>query len=308
MEYNEFLHEVTNNIKDKMGEETQVVIHQVIKNNGVVLDGLVIMEKDRHFSPTIYLNAFYYRFLEGEDFDQIIGTIMDIYNNNRNNISVPTDFFLDFASLKDKVAYKLINYDKNKELLNKIPHRKWKDLAMVYYVVCDDIDKDRAVVMIYNNHMENWAVDEEILYDLARVNTPKLYEPVLRPMNEIVSDIIINEKTLMADSLDSEEILARLDQMNDEFPMYVLTNHLKHCGAGCIMYDGLLKNFADFIQDDLYIIPSSIHEVILIPKKQNVEKQSLIEMVMCVNREELSEEEILADNVYEFNRECGFIQ
>lgn len=307
MNYEEFISEVKKYIIEKMGNDTKVSVHQVVKNNGIVLDGLVIMEKNRRYSPTIYLNSFYSQFLEGEEFQSIIETIMNIYSTNCDKLSVPEDFFTNFSELRDKVTYKLINFEKNKALLEKIPHRKWKDLALVYCVVCDCLDDDRAVVMIYNNHMKIWGVEEENLYDLARENTPRLYPAMLRPMNEIVRDMFFGDCMEERDEKEKEELLIRLEEMNKEFPMFVLTNQMKHCGAACILYDDLLKNFTDLIDDDIFIIPSSIHEVIIIPKKQNVNKDTLLDMVLCVNREELDAGEILADNVYEFDRNCGFI-
>ena len=94
--------------------------------------------------------------------------------------------------------------------------------------------------------------------------------------------------------------------MNEEFPMYVLTNSYRSYGASCMLYDGLLMKFARHIEADLYVVPSSVHEIILIPVDGDVTKEGLDEMVRNVNSTELSKEEILSDTAYLFTREKGF--
>lgn len=302
MNYQEFLDACVDSVKKIVGKEAEVVIHRVTKNNGIVLDGLVIMEHSRHFAPTIYLNDYYAKYLAGCGIDDIAARIYRLYLSSCNNLTLPDDFFLDFEKLKDQIAFRLISYERNKELLRKIPHRRWKDLAIIYFVVCDNIDRERAVVTIYDNHLKLWDVTEKILYELAMKNTPRLYKAVLRPMNQVVSEMILKESN--EDSI--EELLEHVNKMNEEFPMYVLSNEMKTQGAACMLYDGLLAKFTNHIEADVYIIPSSIHEVILIPIDGEVTREGLADMVRSVNQTELSVEEILSDEVYVFTRKNGF--
>lgn len=303
MDYREFLDAMVDSVKKIVGEEAEVIIHHVTKNNGVLLDGLVIMENDRHFSPTIYLNGFYSNYLGGREIDEIAQNVYQIYLANRNNIRIPEDFFLEFGKLRGQIAFRLINFDRNRELLKRIPHRRWKDLAIVYFVVYDNIDKDRAVVTVYNNHLKLWGVTEQEMYEAAMENTGKLYPAEIKPMNQVVSDMILKES---AEGDNIEELISHVNRMNEEFPMYVLTNRMKTGGAACMLYEGLLDWFTKHIEADVYIIPSSIHEVILIPIDGEVSKEGLTDMVRSVNSEELSREEILSDTIYVYTRSGGF--
>ena len=302
MNYQEFLNAVVECVRKIAGKEASVFIHRVTKNNGIVLDGIVIMKNGSNVSPTIYLNSYYSMYLSGCELDEIVKKVYEIYESSMGSVAIPTDFFTSFDKLKENVAFRLINYERNRELLERIPHRRFKNLAVVYFVVIDDIENERGIVTIYNNHIEHWNVTEELLYGYAMKNTPRLYQAEIKPMNQVVSDMILKESS----EENVEDMIAHVNRMNEEFPMYVLTNAYRSYGASCMLYDGLLKGFASHIESDFYIVPSSVHEVILIPVDGDISKEGLDEMVRSVNRDELSREEILSDVSYLFTRENGF--
>lgn len=302
MNYQEFLNAVVECVRRIAGKEAEVFIHRVTKNNGIVLDGIVIMKNGSNFSPTIYLNGYYSMYLSGCGLDEIVRRVYDIYLNSIGNVTIPDDFFMSFEKLRNNVAFRVINYERNEKLLENIPFRRFKNLAIVYFVVIDDIEEGRGIVTIYNNHVGYWNISEDILYNCALINTPRLYPAEIKPMNQVVSDMILKESN--EDNI--EELIAHVNRMNEEFPMYVLTNSYRSYGASCMLYDGLLMKFARHIEADLYIVPSSVHEIILIPVDGDVTKDGLDEMVRNVNSTELSKEEILSDTAYLFTREKGF--
>ena len=92
------------------------------------------------------------------------------------------------------------------------------------------------------------------------------------------------------------------EEESDEFGMYVLSNSSKVFGAASILYPDVLKNFAEKLDRDLYILPSSVHEVILLPKRSETEWETLQEMVKEVNATQLEEVEILSDSVYSYTK------
>ena len=302
MNYQEFLDAVVDCVKKIVGREADVFIHHVTKNNGVVLDGIVIMMRNSSFSPTIYLNGYYSMYLSGCDIEQIAGKVYRLYEANAGAVTIPEDFFLDFDKLKDNVAFRLISYERNRRLLERIPHRRFKDLAIVYFVVVDSIENGRGTITIYNNHLELWEIAEELLYRLAMKNTPRLYEAEIKPMNKVISEMILKE----GEGMDVDALIAHVERMNEQFPMYVLSNSYRSYGASCMLYEGLLAKFAAHIEADLYIIPSSVHELILIPIEGEVTEEGLEEMIRSVNSTELSREEVLSDSVYKFTRRNGF--
>ena len=84
--------------------------------------------------------------------------------------------------------------------------------------------------------------------------------------------------------------------------LYVLTNKSRINGAAGIMYEGVLKKLADKLESDMYILPSSIHEVIILPKSTMFNKEELMAMVRDVNTEGVSKDEVLSYTVYEYDR------
>ena len=302
MNYQEFLNAVVDCVKKIIGEEAEVFIHRVTKINGVVLDGVVIMKKDSNFSPTIYVNGYYTMYLSGCGIEEIAEKIYELYLANRGVISVPSDFFMDFDKMENCIAFRLISYDRNRDLLEKIPHRRFLNLAIVYFAVIDSVDNGRGIVTIYNNHLAHWNVDEQQLYDLALKNTPVLYPAQIKPMNQVVSDMILRE----GEDMDVDTLIAQIDTMNSQFPMYVLTNTYRSYGASCMLYDGLLDKFTAHVQADIYVVPSSVHELILIPVDKDITREELDEMIRTINKTELSREEVLSDCSYIYTRENGF--
>ena len=161
-----------------------------------------------------------------------------------------------------------------------------------------------ATALIHNEHLKKWGITEDTLYDDALKNTPVLLKSSITPMSSLLHEIAKECKDERAvkvvDEIESDEGIG-------EEALYVLTNSSRVNGAACMLYDNLLGSFAEVIHADLYILPSSIHEVILLPKINTFNKSDLLNMVREVNEQGVAEDEVLSDNVYEYNRKDGVI-
>lgn len=292
MEYGDFLQCVQERAKERAGKGGVVSVNHVIKNNGCELDGLVIMEKGRHISPTIYLNGYYQQYQSGKKLDDIVCEIIRVYTENKDKVQIDTDYFSDFQQVKKNIVYKVINYARNKKLLERVPHKKLLDLAVVYYCLLGHEEGEAATALIYNNHLAGWGVTEQDIYEAAVLNTPNLLQSQINPLSAMIGAMI--------GEYDEERAYTK-----DE--MYVLTNKVRMNGAACILYEDVLQKFASKIGCDLYILPSSVHEVILLPKLENYNQSELANMVREVNAEGVAKDEILSDNVYIYHRSDGMI-
>ncbi len=298
MNYEEFKDYVLKYAKNEIGEEGKVCINHVIKNNGTELDGLVIMLNSKNVSPTIYLEAFYNEYISGVNIDTIIECIMTLYNNSMDKMDIKIDFFDDFMKVKNLIAYKVINYEQNVKLLETLPHKRILDLAVVFYCIIKDESIGNATVLIHNSHLSTWNITLDELYKVALDNTPKLLECRITRMSDIIMELF-NESDIKADE---DEILHIINNEDEPCDMYVMTNADKINGAACMFYDDKLSDFADKMDSDVYILPSSIHEVILIPAISQINKNQLENMVREVNIDGVAPEEILSDNVYVYSR------
>mgnify|MGYP000269092208 FL=1 len=291
MEYKEFVEYIKMNAGYIAGEGGNITINHVIKNNGCEMDGLVIMEKGKDIAPTIYLDSFYELYTNGENIKNIIRQIEVIYEQNKNNVTFDVNILKHFDTIKDKIVYKVVNYRSNEKLLEQVPHKRILDLAVVFYCLLDNEYGRSATALIYNNNLKNWNVTIDDVYKAALKNTPDLLHSKISSMAALFEKCGVN--------VDGEEV-----SLKDYVPsdMYVLTNESKLNGAACILYENVLYDFAQKLGADLYILPSSVHEVILLPKLSMFEKDELVNMVKEVNTEGVAADEVLSDHVYEYNR------
>lgn len=311
MTFQEFMFHILQMMQEEMEGETEVSLREIVKNNGVMLNGLTFTKKEINISPTIYLEEFYREYKDGKTMDEIIEEIREIYYTGKPEHDVDMDFFTEYRRAKERIVYKLVNYEKNKEFLEHIPHRKFLDLAIVYYYLVDMKEFANATILIHNKHLECWEVGEEELYTHAKINTPALLKVNFCGMMEVLKEI--SEEDFFLEDFDKNEpdcvlngengYLLEMHVKKDETGMYVLSNFSRMYGATAILYEGVLETCAKQLNANLYILPSSVHEVILIPDEGQVTKEKLEQMVKEVNETQVEAQELLSDFVYYYSVE-----
>lgn len=288
MSFEGFCTYIKNGIQQRLGYSCQVMTHNHLKNNGVTLCGLTIMTKESNISPTIYLNGFYERYVyEAESLQQIEADVMETYRRNKTDHNLDVSFFTEWENARQRIIFKLVNYDANRELLKDVPYKKVLDLAMVFTCLVEKGVTGSATILIHNHHMECWKVTEDDLFHTAMENTPYFQKEKLTGMDSVIE--YLTGQKLGNDILD------------DICSMYVLTVENNLNGAGAVLYKDLLKGFADRMESDFYILPSSVHEMILIPLFTD-DMESLSQMVKEVNATQLKPEDVLSDHAYVYRR------
>lgn len=314
MEYKEFEENLIENIKERVGDDTKISIHVVSKNNGIKLNGLVIMNKEENVSPTIYLEPFFEMACKGKTLCDIAEEIIALCSEQKEQFNFDVGEFQDISVTGEKLLYKLINYDKNKELLENIPHRRWMDLAIVYYVLvsCDELGS--GTILVKNEHMTLWKISEEKLYEYASENAPIIMKKTIKSMAEVIRDFMEGDADAVAADVSSNSAesvqVSEIQELDDNAPirMYVMGNQMKLNGACTVLYENALAEFAKDICMDFYILPSSIHEVILVPADKDVNEAALLSLVREVNENNVTEEEWLSDNIYRYFRDEGEVK
>ena len=276
-----------------------VRVQDVQKNNGLVLCGLTIQKVGINIAPTIYLDSFYEEYRKGRTLESIVNTIAATYEEHKVEKDFSVDMISSFDSVKEKICFKLINAEKNQELLQDVPHIPFMDLAIVFYILVDQSSNGNATALVRKSMMQLWGnPDVYDIYDLAKMNTQRLFRGHVASMMEVMSGIIAEKANVDHDLVDA---FFSMDVYEDNFmPMFVATNKSKINGASVILYDGLLAEFARRVGGDFYILPSSIHETIFLPATGEMDVEYLIDMVRTVNSTEVSPDEVLSDNVYKY--------
>ena len=283
MNINEFAEKMKIALTDILQKETQSV--SPLKLNNVRLCGIAIVEPDSNISCTIYLEQFFGRFLDTGDWEQTVSDILSFYDNNRVADSFDSKWFHDFGQIRRNLFYRLINYKENQELLSAVPYTRFLDLAKVYYADCQ-IGETAGSILIHHKHIEEWGITEDELIAAAEENTPILYPVKLKPLSFVLG---------LGDDI------CPLPGMSGH--MFVLSNTENQNGAASVCYKDVLDNFSQKIKDDLVVLPSSVHETILLPLQEKSNLDSLKEMVYDINRTILNPSEFLSDNVYVYNRQ-----
>lgn len=288
MTYSDFKQSVVSFLCKNLGNHAKISIRPVLKNNHVQYDGLIILENGSNISPTIYLN-YYYRLLQKKTpLSEILSQILDTYLANKPDTTIDTSFFTDYNNICPHIAYKLIHASLNEHLLNDIPHKKILDLAIVFYCLLSGSEHENATILIRNRHLALWGVEPEIIYSQALSNTPSLLPPTLHDMNSL----LFNRKDFN-----------RADVPKAVPSMYILSNPQKLYGASAMLYPGVLEDFSATVNGSFYILPSSIHEVILLPESSKSVSGTLNKMVQEVNLSQVSPEEVLSDHAYYYSLE-----
>lgn len=298
MEFSSFTMFVREEVEKRTGDCYKVRLDDVRKNNGVVLRGLTVTQDDSNISPTIYLNSYYEEYIKGRaTLVNVVNDVMDTYRRNKVNQSVDMRYFLNYESVKERIIYKLVNTEKNKELLEDVPHIEFLDLSIIFQCLVSQEDLGRASILIHNVHLKLWEVSVDALYQAAKENTQRLQGYEIKGITEVLQEIMCAEEV---ENIVDEDCMSAF---SGSVPMYVLSNKNRVEGAACMLYPNLIQDFAKAIQSSFYIIPSSIHELLLLPTEHLEESQEIKHMIREINDTQVSVEEILSYSLYLYDKE-----
>ncbi len=301
LDYDSFVSTVHLMMKERMGDGFDVRIVKVMKNNSLELHSLVVRREDINIAPNIYLKPYYEAYLEGVSLEEISDRLYTIYNTCPEP-ELQQDFSYTLQEMKPYIFYRLVNYQKNRKLLETVPHFPYLDLALTFHCLVRDDEEGIGTVRITNEHMQLWGITAENLRELAISNTERLFPAMIRSMEEVLLGILKDTAPYEA-----EEMLQLFSQEGSEGGkqvrprMYVLTNKKGINGASCLLYKDVIRSFAGRLNSDLYLLPSSIHEIILIPGDKSMKAEALSQMVEDVNRTQVAVEEVLSDHVYYYS-------
>ncbi len=300
MEINIFAGKVRNAVEKKLGGAYKVEVREVQKNNGVILHGLLILTDDRNVVPTLYLEPFWEAYESGASLAEIVRRLIRIYREELPKANIDMDFFRYFEKVSGRICYRLIRQRGNEELLADVPHIPLLDLAICFFYAYSGEALGEGAILIRNSHVELWNTSTRELMELAQKNTPELFPWKCSTMEQVLQEMMTEEEY-------QSEIAGRGEggHLSTENPMQVLSSEQRAYGASCILYPGLLGQLAEKTGHGFYILPSSIHEVILLTDQGMEVPEQLKDMIAEVNRTQVAPEEVLSDSLYyyDFQRE-----
>lgn len=247
-------------------------------------------------APVIIVEDLYEMFLQNNnDFNAAINYTVRQLVIGMKNAPKPISAKIDSDFIKNNVVFQLINREANKELLAEIPHRNYlDDLAVIYRVIISP----EATTIVKDVLIKSMNLTEADLFIAASKNTLMLSQPVCEKLSTTVQDFL--------EELEEDEKSQIIDGVFTS-NMYIISNSSRNFGASTMLFSNILHDLANKLNDDLFIIPSSIHECIAVPKREVDSIEYMLEMIYVINRTQVQPKDRLSDSLYFFNRNTGAI-
>lgn len=290
------MNEVIDYVESKL-EGCTVVVDSVTKANGVALPCLMIHHPERKVSPVIYLHDLEQHFAEEgcEDLagkeEQIGETVVGIYLGNIENVMINNalDILKDTYEVMERSTLRIVSIEGNEAFLNTVPHIEFLDLAVYISIAVQKDQGGIASVTVTYNLLDHIGLEFEELYDKALDNMMGEV-PRVEGIGSIISRIMPDL------SEDQCEDLAT--------GMYVVTNHEYLYGSYFLLHDRLLEKLANEMDSDLFVLPSSIHDLIVLRYLEG-EWEHFRAMIEEINLTVVQPEEVLASHPYVYRRGIG---
>lgn len=275
-------------------QDMKVKVDSVEKVNRK-LDGLsLLLENEKSMiSPTLYINDMYEKYLRTGDLQATMREAAETMDAVFREAEIPP---LDISMAKDNIIFQLVNTIQNEDMLKNLPHREFQDLSIIYRWVVSVEQKGLSSVVINHNVAKTLGMEEEQLFKAAAENTRRILPPVVQSMNEVMRDMF------MADGMPKELADLMIGEQEPERTMWIISNERKIDGAASMLYEDKLHSLAERVGTDLYIMPSSVHEVIAVSVEMG-EPEELARMVAEVNMDQVDLSERLSNQVYHYDKD-----
>ncbi len=301
MDYDVFKEIVKESIKDYMPDKSahySLDVKPVQKVNGT-LDGLYMQMEEAgkegvSVAPVVYLQELYKNYQSTGD---LKGTLEAAAMHLSEGLEYTQGLTgISFSEPETKLVLSLINTEQNREILQDVPNRPFQDLSIVCRYVTG-MDSNRvSSILVTDRVLENMKLSREQLFQMAEENTKKMMPPQVEDMAGIL------KRMFMEEGMPEKDADIMFGEMPAGIPMYVVTNSCQINGAVSMVFEDILHGLAEETGTDLYILPSSVHEVIAVPADIG-SPETLAEMVEEVNLGQVPLNERLSNQVYYYEKE-----
>lgn len=299
-----FAEGVAKDIRNYLPPEYENADFQVVqknKNNGVQLIGVQVNLPGKDLSPIIYVEQFFDEIRQGEPVDEVMNRFARCVEKSGRAPFMDSGIdLMNYDSLKEHLAIKLVNTQTNRKMLQEMPHENIEDLSVICYVDFPvDSREGKATMEVRNQYLSIWNIDEKALFQQARANTQPINTPVLQTMFGTWKSLF-DEDACVKNLLDENTTEFGLSSHETA---YILMNMEMKYGAAMITQPEVLNKLEQLFPEGFYVLPSSVHEVLIVPDNGEMELKMLGEMVREVNKNEVERQEVLSDRVYSYDKE-----
>lgn len=293
MDFKSFCDAVVNGIAEYLlqYEIESIRLETVCHNNGVEHVGLVILNEGECVSPTIYLEQYYEHMLkQNQPMETVMSLIAMEYRRVYDCIKRQQPMLVNMEELREHVFLRLVNYERNRQMLEQCPYIPFHDMAITFRYLVKMDEAGIASVLIDYANLEKTSLTVEELYRVAKENTIRLFPPFLMRLDQFL-----------------EKRFPQETEYPEEPEVYILSNQQFIYGATMMIYKEIVAGFAEQMGKSIYIVPSSVNELLLCLTDAKKEKEMLENTLREVNEFVVSDTDFLSDAVYFYDKELGNI-
>ena len=297
MTFDEFKEVLAEDLKESLYtrgyEDVEIGFTHTNKAN-IDYEAMTIKPAGGQIGITFNIETFYEDYEKGRDYSELRHALADLTAKSLDNApTVNTDVLTNYDQMKDKLSVEVISQKGNEAFLANIPHKDIEDMAIFYRFVLDvPSNGEMQSITVTNNMLENYGITQEQLHNDAITNAPNYRPAVIKTMSETLREMM---------GADMFDMFAEGLKHDGKEMVYVASTEDKVNGAGIIAYPEFLKEAAEKIDGDFFVLPSSRHEIILIADDGLADYRYLQDMVEQVNASEVRPEDKLTDNVYHYD-------
>ncbi|MBO6159531.1 MAG: hypothetical protein J6P72_09795 [Firmicutes bacterium] len=319
-------------------QDAEVEIKEVKKLSRTYM-GMTVNNFKSNMLPTVDLNLFYDMYKKDQqNLNDSVRDMADLIKEH--SPAVFMDEIWDYDYAKEQLFFRINNYRKNREMLQNAPFVTVEDLAITFHVRLSIPGQGLGSIMITNELMEEYGVTQDELYQQATYNTPRLFPPRLELVEDILEELTHSGKSQKdqntqqsaAEELEDSDIIQTASDEHTEISevgksaannveedvdlqlfkaihvphenlgLMVLTNQSGIGGASALFYEGMMDKLASILEEDYYVLPSSVHEVLIAKVSKSPDVSVLKKMVREINTQEVQRRDRLSDQVYRYDR------
>ena len=297
MNYREFVNQVSEDLKEVLPEKLQsatITPHQVDKLQGASYYGISIQSQGSPVGISMDLSSPFKQMENGKSYPAVLAEIAaSVLAALVNHPKFKIAELLDYEAMKNKLMIQVVPAAGNERMLATVPHMDQEDISLVYRFVFQTDEQGSVSSLITNSMLESYGVTAEQLHMDALENAPEQFPASVRSLQEVLAEQMGFDSEVMPHNLGG---------------MYVATCNNGINGAGCIFYPEFMDQAADKLGGSFFVLPSSVHEVILLLDTGDMSYRDLESIVREINTSMLKPEDQLSDSVYHYDAEARIFE
>lgn len=280
--YDTFCEKFIGQLQSLLGDSYLLKKEEAIGYNDTHKEVLLMEKKGSCCMPRFDLRAYYETHMEGMEIEELAKKAA--YAINAEDIPSEADIkaLLDPEQIRNRLIIRLLNRKTNESILNEMPYLPFLDLAITFHLLVEEKKDGTKSVRVTNKLWEEYIGDSVLqMYRQALLNTERLFPARMMQM----------------------EKLLHLSELGISSGLFIVSNPQGIYGAAVLLYEGVQEKIRGILEEDYYVIPSSVHEVLVIRESDVQDVDMLKSTILEVNRTQVGAEDILSNLLYKYENQ-----